>query len=79
MIYTLRGLYEYTRLLYGVASAPAQFQKVMDALLQGIPGVIRYIDDIMVMGATDTEHLANLEEVLSRLKKHDSTKSPTIR
>ena len=70
VINTPRGLYEYTRLPYGVASAPAQFQKVMDTLLQDIQGVICYIDDIMITGATDAEHLANLEEVLRRLQKH---------
>ena len=69
-INTHLGLYQFTRLPYGVASAPAQFQKVMDTLLQGIPGVTCYLDDILVTGRTNDEHLANLEEVLSRLKQH---------
>ncbi len=43
------------------------FQKVMDQILQGIPGVICYIDDIMVTGA---EHLHNLESVLQRLQEY---------
>ena len=67
---THRGLYQYTRLPYGVASAPAQFQKVMDTILQGIPGVTCYIDDILITGATEEEHLQRLEVVLRRLQQH---------
>ena len=32
---THQGLYQYTRLLFGVASAPAIFQRLMDTILQG--------------------------------------------
>ena len=60
---THRGLYRYTRLPYGVTSAPAIFQRVMDTILQGLPGVICYIDDILVTGPTDKEHLQNLGQV----------------
>lgn len=66
-INTHRGLYEYTRLPFGVSSAPALFQKTMDTILQGLPGVTCYIDDILVTGANDQEHLHNLEQVLERL------------
>ena len=69
-INTHRGLYRYTRLPFGVASAPAVFQKAMDEILQGLPNVICYLDDILVTGASDQEHLKNLEEVLARLKKN---------
>ena len=66
-INTHLGLYRYTRLPFGVASAPAIFQRTMDTLLQGIPGVICYIDDILITGQTESEHLKALDEVLSRL------------
>ena len=42
----------------------------MDNILQGVPGVVCYIDDILVTGDTDAEHLRNLELVLLRLRKH---------
>ena len=69
-INTHRGLYQYTRLPFGVASAPAMFQKLMDTVLQGIPGVVCYIDDILVTGTTQSDHLRNLEEVFQRLERH---------
>ena len=65
---TPTGLYQYTRLPFGVASAPAIFQSAMDMILQGIDGVICYIDDILVTGITDKQHLEKLDEVLKRLK-----------
>ena len=51
-INTHRGLYRYTRLPFGVASVPALFQKSMDIVLQGLDGVICYLDDIMGMRRT---------------------------
>ena len=39
-------------------------------ILQGSDGVICYIDDILVTGSTDEEHLERLEEVLKRLKEY---------
>ena len=65
-----RGLYQYTRLPFGVASAPPIFQKAMDEILQGLPNVICYLDDILVTGASYHEHLKNLKVVLFWLKEH---------
>ena len=42
----------------------------MDAILQGIPQVLRYIDDILVTGKTEADHLRNLEAILKRLQDH---------
>ena len=62
-----RGLFRYNRLPFGVASAPSIFQRTMETLLQGIPHVSVYLDDILVTGASETDHLRNLAEVLQRL------------
>ena len=67
VINTHQGLYRYTRLPFGVALAPAVFQRAMDSILQGMSHVICYIDDILIAGATISEHDNNLEEVLKRL------------
>ena len=65
-----QGLYQHTRLPFGVASAPAIFQRLMNTILHDIPGVICYIDDILVTGKTIEDHLRNLGEVFQRLEKH---------
>ena len=39
----------------------------MENLLQGIPQVSVYIDDILITGHTESEHVANVEKVLERL------------
>ena len=41
----------------------------MESLLKGIPGIVVYIDDVLVTGKTDDEHLTALEEVLQRLEQ----------
>ena len=61
-----RGLFRYTRLPFGVSSAPGIFQRVIESLLQGIDSVVVYLDDILI---TEEKHLRTLEEVLSRLDK----------
>ena len=67
VINTHRGLFRYARLPFGISSAPGIFQRIMESLLKGIPGVVVYIDDILITGKSDEQHLAALEEVLKRL------------
>ncbi|XP_036815479.1 uncharacterized protein LOC118943635 [Oncorhynchus mykiss] len=69
-INTHKGLYRYNRLVFGIASAPAIWQRTIDQILQGIPGTQCILDDMIITGRTDKEHLANLEEVLKRLKEY---------
>ena len=39
----------------------------METLLQGIPGVVVYINDILIARANEAEQLQSLNEVLKRL------------
>ena len=66
-INTQKGLFQYNRLPFGVASAPAIFQRYMDTLLQGMRGVSVYLDDILIAGDSIDDNLQNLEAVLQKL------------
>ena len=68
VINTHKGLYRYTCLPFGIASAPAVFQRTMDTILQGVPMCL--LDDILITGLSEAEHFWNLEEVLKRLQQH---------
>lgn len=68
-INTSKGLFKYTRLVYGLANAPAIFQRAMESLLVGIDGVSIFLDDVCITGPTAEIHLVRLREVLSRLKE----------
>ena len=66
-INTHKGLFKYNRLPFGVASAPAIFQRTIESLLQGMKHAVAYIDDILITGEKEEDHLKNLDEVLKRL------------
>ncbi|BHF73132.1 hypothetical protein SprV_0401620800 [Sparganum proliferum] len=44
-----RGLFQYTRLPFGVETVPALFQQMVNAMLSGIPGTAGYLDDIIIV------------------------------
>ena len=54
VINTHKGLFCYTHLPYGISSAPGIFQKAMESLLQGIPCVTMYLNDILITGETES-------------------------
>ncbi len=66
---THKGLYKWLRLPYGVSSASAIFQSVMDQLLEGIKGVTCRVDDILITGPNDEQHMIRVREVIGRLEK----------
>jgi hypothetical protein len=65
---TPNGLYQYTRIPQGLRISPQYFQAQMTRLLQGIPGVNVFIDDIVVHSKTLSEYLSSLRRVFTILK-----------
>ena len=68
VIKTPKGFFKYNRLPFGVSCTPGIFQRVMDSLLKGIPGVVVYLDDILITRPSEEEHLSSLKQVLTRLQ-----------
>ncbi|KRX30240.1 Retrovirus-related Pol polyprotein from transposon 17.6, partial [Trichinella murrelli] len=55
---------------FGLCNAPATFQRLMEKALRGLTWktCLVYLDDVIVFGKTEEEHLERLEGVLSRLQ-----------
>jgi len=68
VINTHKGLFRFNRLPYGVASAPAIFQQIMEQILPKLPKVVCYMDDILITASTEEEHLQNLRAVFENIK-----------
>jgi hypothetical protein len=68
---THKGLLGTDRLCFGVKTAPAQFQATMDSILSGLKNVFCYIDDILVVSESKSEHLKVLAQVFERLADYN--------
>lgn len=66
---TCIGLLKPTRLPYGLASASAIFQSIMDQILQGCRRAKAYVDDVIIGGENLEECRKNLYAVLERLNQ----------
>ena len=66
---TQGGLYKFRVLPFGLANAPATFERLMERVLPGIAWseCLVYLDDILVFGPDFETTLARLESVLDRL------------
>lgn len=66
------GSFEFRVLPFGLTSAPATFQRLMNDILMPYLDrfVIVYLDDICIYSRTPEEHLEHLETVLGVLRDH---------
>lgn len=60
------GRFRWLRLPFGIKCAPEIFQRIMDQMLEGIPGAISIMDDILVAAPTVQEHDSILRRVVER-------------
>ena len=68
---TRGGLWQWKVLPFGLTSAPATFQRLMENVLHGLhwKTLLLYLDDIIVISPDFETHLERLEEVFTRLQK----------
>ena len=60
--------YEYVKVQFGLAQAPAYFQELMTGILKDFPFAIAYLDDIMIFSKTPQEHLSHIHMVFEKIK-----------
>lgn len=63
------GYFMPTRLMFGIASAPAIFQQFVDELTRDLPFVKGYLDDIIIGAKTKEEMITTLFRLLKRLQE----------
>ena len=65
-----RGLFEFKVMPFGLCSAPASFERLMETVLAGLNWQICliYLDDIIVIGKSFRDMVWNLEQVLDKLQ-----------
>ena len=66
---THEGLFQFRVMPFGLCNAPATFERLMDWVLCGMrwSWCLVYLDDVISFGASVSEALIRLEEVLCRL------------
>jgi transposase InsO family protein len=68
-INTPKGLYQYKRLPYGVNAAAQLFQATIESVLTDCNGQVAFMDDILITGENDAQHLENVHKVLGVLQE----------
>ena len=67
------GLYEYTRLPFGLRNAPSTFQRFIDIVLRDLDFVFAYQDDILVASKNENEHVTHLDILFNKLAEFGLT------
>ena len=68
---TSERLFEFNVMPFGLCNAPATFQRLMDCVLAGLhwQSCLVYLDDVLILGRSFSEHLHNLRDVFDRLRE----------
>lgn len=76
---TPSGVYQWKRLPFGLASAPASFQQLLTQVLKQLnyKMALVYVDDILVFSKSFEDHLKHLQLVFDRLRSAGLTLKPS--
>jgi transposase InsO family protein len=69
---TKYGLFHFVKMAFGLCNAPATYARIMNLVLRGLTWdiVLAFLDDILVLGKSYSEHLTNLASVFSRFREY---------
>ena len=65
---SLFGKYEYVKVPFGLAQAPAYFQELMTGILKDFSFAIAYLDNIIIFSKTPQEHFSHIRKVFEKLR-----------
>lgn len=63
------GLFEFKRMPFGLKNASNSFQRLMNELVRGLPGIFVYLDDILIYSEDLDQHKRRLKSLFDRLNK----------
>ncbi|GBN16646.1 Transposon Ty3-G Gag-Pol polyprotein [Araneus ventricosus] len=64
------GLFESTRMQFGLCNASATFQRFIDEVTRGLPGVYSFVDDILIAFKNHEDHYQHLKTLFARLDEY---------
>ena len=64
------GLFEFTRMPFGLRNAAQSFQRFIDTVLRGLKFTYAYIDDVLIASSSEEEHKQHLHLVFNRFKEY---------
>ena len=59
--------YEYVKVPFGLAQAPAYFQELITGILKDFNFTIAYLDDMIIFSRTAEEHLSHIKKEFEKL------------
>ncbi len=73
------GLFEWTRMLFGLCNVPATFQRLLGVVLGDLAFdvLLVYLDDVIIFSRDFESHCERLEFVFNRLRQHGLKLKPS--
>ena len=63
------GLFEFLRMPFGLKNSGKTFQRFINEVINDLPDVFAYADDLLVASSNLTDHINTLTELFNRLEK----------
>jgi hypothetical protein len=65
-----KGHFVYNRSAQGLCNSPALFQRLLDFITTGLPGIFVYLDNVVIVSKTYQQHQGQLRQLLSKFRKY---------
>lgn len=72
-IITPFGLFEFTRMQFGLRNAAQSFQRFIHEVLRNLDFCFSYIDDILIASSSPEQHEVHLRQIFQRLQQYGLT------